>query len=287
MIIKGTLASKEELLKWLNLTVNLPIDTVLFPSEEPLPDYPVFLEYSARLIVPLDNLTRITGAFDGEIKTKLFRAGQTIFTAKNCWATSQLYASKTSFSVVVMPDYVRFVAGKYENGVVLANPYYHTAAPPSQALNTLIQALSDTRSDLSLYRNDKACHIVKALLFQCVNEIQNDAPKVIAKGERSYRLVKEYIDHNYHFAINLNSICDELNFHPSHVSKMFRKYSGTTVSKYLENRRMKAAQELLSYSEAAIANIATQCGYSSEAYFIKVFKRYYGTTPGKQRISPM
>jgi AraC-like DNA-binding protein len=66
---------------------------------------------------------------------------------------------------------------------------------------------------------------------------------------------------------------------------MFKENSGMTVSSYLEGRRMNAAKELLSFSEAPIAKIAIQCGYSSEAYFIKVFKKHFGTTPGKHRAS--
>jgi two-component system response regulator YesN len=108
--------------------------------------------------------------------------------------------------------------------------------------------------------------------MESLDELLNDEPRPLGKAERSYRLIKEYIGHNYHLPINLSTICDELNFHSSYVSMMFKGFSGLTISAYLERCRMNAAKEILSYNEAPIANIAIKCEYSSEAYFIKVFK---------------
>jgi AraC-like DNA-binding protein len=46
---------------------------------------------------------------------------------------------------------------------------------------------------------------------------------------------------------------------------------------------MKKARLMLKNFNITIARVATQCGYSSEAYFIKAFKKFYNTTPGEFR----
>lgn len=183
-----------------------------------------------------------------------------------------------------MPNYIRFVIAEYKEGILLENDHHHSSRPPSETLSVLDNALSMMRHDTSPYRNEKACLLTKTILLECVNELQNDTPRIISKSERSFYLIKEYIEHNYHLQINLNSICDDLGYNTSYVSTMFKQHAGMTVKSYLEQSRMRMAREILSFSKANIANIAIQCGYSSVAYFIKVFKRIHKITPGEYRI---
>jgi hypothetical protein len=60
------ISSKLVLLEYLNQAVNQDIFKGFFSEPEPIPEFPVHLAYSARLIVPLSGETHILGAFDGK-----------------------------------------------------------------------------------------------------------------------------------------------------------------------------------------------------------------------------
>lgn len=70
-------------------------------------------------------------------------------------------------------------------------------------------------------------------------------------------------------------------------SQLHRKLSaltGFSPSEVIRNMRLERARQLLEQKAATVAEISYLCGFSSPAYFIKCFKDYFGTTPGKINI---
>ena len=57
------------------------------------------------------------------------------------------------------------------------------------------------------------------------------------------------------------------------------KNENTSYSQVVLECRMQKARELLSLQRLSVKQLAGLCGYRSVAYFIAVFKRYYGYTP--------
>ena len=282
MNIKGTPASKNILLEYLISAIANDFKTPFFPKEEPLPDFSVHLDYIGRIIVPLEGSMELTGVYEKEIESRKIVPGDILYTARNCWVDLNHQAEKAkSVSVLIMPDYIRLVAAEYDNHRLILNPYYHSSRPPSEILLTLIHALNLMRTQNN--HQVQVCLLLKTFLLETINELRNDQVVKMGKAERSFRLVKEYIDHNYHLPIDLNQICNELEYNPCYISRMFKKYAKTNVKSYMEQRRMAAAKEMLGNVRLKVSQVAKQCGYSSEAYFIKVFKRFYGITPGEFR----
>ena len=55
-----------------------------------------------------------------------------------------------------------------------------------------------------------------------------------------------------------------------------------SVSQYITMERLVRARMLLQRGEA-VAVAAEECGFTDSAYFIRVFRKYYGITPAKYR----
>lgn len=69
----------------------------------------------------------------------------------------------------------------------------------------------------------------------------------------------------------------------SSFSNKFNLLIGSTPLQYLTRLRMQCAHQKLLRSKESIISIALTHGYQSEAAFSKVFKKYYGISPGKTR----
>jgi len=69
----------------------------------------------------------------------------------------------------------------------------------------------------------------------------------------------------------------------SALSARFTRLVGQPVYRYLVARRMEEAALMLEGSEDAIARIASRAGYETTTAFSKVFRRYYGSSPGRYR----
>lgn len=74
-----------------------------------------------------------------------------------------------------------------------------------------------------------------------------------------------------------------LPFSCDYLRKLFQKELGVTPHRYLVDKRLKMAAELLVSDANAgartIADIAPLCGFHDPLYFSKMFKKRYGTAP--------
>ncbi|MGW4675470.1 cupin domain-containing protein [Streptomyces sp. NPDC004324] len=65
--------------------------------------------------------------------------------------------------------------------------------------------------------------------------------------------------------------------------RRFTRDTGTTVGAFLTRARLMAAAELLTTTDATVATVAGQVGYSSESAFSRTFRAHLGTTPARFR----
>ncbi len=63
----------------------------------------------------------------------------------------------------------------------------------------------------------------------------------------------------------------------------FKKKVGVSPIEYLTGLRMTRAVQILRGTDEALNEIAEKMGYSSEASFIRAFKKRFGETPGRIR----
>ncbi|MEW2469411.1 AraC family transcriptional regulator [Streptomyces sp. NPDC046994] len=63
----------------------------------------------------------------------------------------------------------------------------------------------------------------------------------------------------------------------------FTRDTGTTVGAFLARARLMTAAELLTTTDATVASVAGQVGYSSESAFSRAFRAHLGTTPARFR----
>ncbi|MBO4876588.1 MAG: substrate-binding domain-containing protein [Ruminococcus sp.] len=82
---------------------------------------------------------------------------------------------------------------------------------------------------------------------------------------------------------NTEDICASLRISKSTLQKNYRSYFGRTVIDELIDFRMERAKRLLRETELSVAEIAAQCGYSTDSYFMKQFKKSFSVTPTEYR----
>ena len=73
------------------------------------------------------------------------------------------------------------------------------------------------------------------------------------------------------------------NLDPTQVHKLFTRVYGKTPAQRVLSRRITAAQIALEEGNQSIAEIAQQCGFSSQAYFAAKFRQITGKTPTAYR----
>lgn len=107
---------------------------------------------------------------------------------------------------------------------------------------------------------------------------QISAEKTI--GSESMKKAIDYINSNFSQPLSLQQIAQNAYVSVNQLCRLFNKYCGTTVSKYITSRRITEAKKMLS-SGKNVTDTAILCGFEDYANFIRVFKKHVGTTPGK------
>jgi AraC family transcriptional regulator len=68
-----------------------------------------------------------------------------------------------------------------------------------------------------------------------------------------------------------------------HFKRAFRASTGTPPHRFLLALRIKRAQVLLTQNDMALAQIALECGFSSQPHFTSAFRRHTGASPAGWR----
>ncbi|HZG86424.1 response regulator transcription factor [Paenibacillus sp.] len=101
--------------------------------------------------------------------------------------------------------------------------------------------------------------------------------------------IKRFIAGHYYEDILLDDIARKQYYvDPSYLSRLFKHETGVKFSEYLLSVRMQRAKELLeTCPQLSISDVANAVGYNDSSYFVQLFKKYYGQTPGKFRQAQM
>lgn len=146
------------------------------------------------------------------------------------------------------------------------NEYLLKPIDPEELKSALLRLRNKYRLEQSTYDN----------IFN--HDTAGYSPSQIAE------ILKEYLVKNYKEDINLNLIAYNMNYSSSYLTKIFATQYSCTPSKYLINLRMQKATQLLTHNpDLSIRQIGECVGYPEQAYFSRIFKKHFGTSPADFR----
>jgi two-component system response regulator YesN len=107
----------------------------------------------------------------------------------------------------------------------------------------------------------------------------------LSLGDRNYSeivsKVMNKIKDFYMEDLTLESLASEVHVTPQYLSKIFKQDTGVTFKTCLTDMRLtKAKVQMISTSDS-IKDIAYQVGYNDPNYFVRLFKKVTGFTPGE------
>ena len=95
--------------------------------------------------------------------------------------------------------------------------------------------------------------------------------------------VVEFIEKNYASPLTLKQLSDSVSMSPKYFCRFFSEMTHQTPMDYLNRQRIEQACYQLSTTDDSITDIAYRNGFNDLSYFIRTFKKYKGTTPGKYK----
>ncbi len=88
----------------------------------------------------------------------------------------------------------------------------------------------------------------------------------------------KYINENLSEKISVSAVAEYCGISSDYLSQIFKREIGENLSSYIVRQKLEKAKILL-LNGGSSKEICIEVGFSSQAYFITLFKRYYKMTP--------
>ena len=105
--------------------------------------------------------------------------------------------------------------------------------------------------------------------------------------EYSYtvRCAIEYINFNLQSNLSLATISNAIEKNASFLSSQFKKETGQTITKYIQEKRIEESIRMLTYTDMTIQEISHLVGIDDLSWFSKLFKSFTNMSPTKYRYN--
>lgn len=117
--------------------------------------------------------------------------------------------------------------------------------------------------------------IIDRLLLICKHISSNAESRKISILE-----IQKYINSHISETMSLQDISKRYYVSKEHLSRLFKKETGVSVQKYINDKKIEYAKNLLrNHSTIAMSTVSVLCGFMDMHYFYRVFKNTTGLTP--------
>jgi AraC family L-rhamnose operon transcriptional activator RhaR len=122
-------------------------------------------------------------------------------------------------------------------------------------------------------------------IFRSFKKSSNTERNIIPHNDKLIEKSIQYLKENYSISAKLADLAAQSFLSPTYFCKLFKDYTGITVSEYVQKLRIEEACTLLKHTDNKIIVIAQKVGYKDIKHFNELFKKLTGMTPSVYKKS--
>lgn len=132
---------------------------------------------------------------------------------------------------------------------------------------------------IELYRQNRRIYI-KSMFYEILSKISQqlneDETGIISEGIK-------YIENNFNSSVSIGELAKMCAVSETSFRRLFKKTTGESPVRYINNLKISKAKELLKSSEITVEEISDFLSFYDKAYFCRTFKALAGLTPSEYR----
>jgi AraC-like DNA-binding protein len=164
-------------------------------------------------------------------------------------------------------------------------PFRHPVAPVAEQTALLAERLLATvrrREATALQVEDEALHLVTA-----ATDCRGEGARVRTATERRHadlaEAARSLLVQEPGRAWSLERLAGALDTSPFHLSRVFRRHTGSSPHRYLTRVRLCSALARLAEGEPHLATLAQALGFCEHSHLTRAFRRGFGHAPASVR----
>lgn len=169
------------------------------------------------------------------------------------------------------------------SGESLILPESGCLSPEKRSLLLFVQLLDIARRE-NYQSSWRTRYALNLLLLELSSEVLSSGRALEDKTPGKLLDMIEWIRSHYDQPMAVEELAARYHYHPAYLSALMKKYTGYSVNTYVNHIRLTAAKNLLCQGEfLSVSSVAHTCGFPDEKYFMRLFKKQEGMTPGQYR----
>lgn len=123
-------------------------------------------------------------------------------------------------------------------------------------------------------------YLVAAL---AVTRMPGDVRGTAAAHRQVAAAAEAYLREHFREPLTVPDIAAAVGVSPSHLHRIFRAETGSTLVSRVHQLRLEAAAQRLRESDQTVLAIAHEVGFTSQSHLTRLFTRHFGCAPGRYR----
>ena len=127
---------------------------------------------------------------------------------------------------------------------------------------------------------------IQGLMLEILAEVSRERRELVDRQPpRWLAQAGELLRERFAERLTIAEVAAQVGVHPVHLSREFRRFHHCTIGEYIRRLRIERASRQLRQSQASLATIAVDAGFSDQSHFARTFKRLVGMTPAAYRAA--
>ena len=128
----------------------------------------------------------------------------------------------------------------------------------------------------------RLCDLLYMVANLCRTKVEEG--KLRSDKEKHVQHILTYIEEHYMHEVEMDEISQGLHLNKHYLATLFKDMTGTTIFKYLSDRRINQARLLFWLNpERSVTEVSKQSGFKHLPHFSRIFKQTVGCTPEMYR----
>lgn len=102
-------------------------------------------------------------------------------------------------------------------------------------------------------------------------------------GTSDLRPALDYIERHLNGDLSVETLAELAHMSAGHFSRLFRERMGQPPARFVRDRRIARAAQMLVFTDRTIDAVAAAVGFNDRFHFTRVFARYMGVPPARYR----
>jgi AraC family transcriptional regulator len=164
-------------------------------------------------------------------------------------------------------------------------PVVGARSPAVAALAGLLSAGLDDDGDAGRLARDSLALALLAALVRDHTTARVPAPPARGLSPEQLDRVLRHVEDQLAGPVAVADLAARAHVSEFHFSRLFRAATGASPHRYLVQRRVERARELLTGTDLPVAQVAARCGFADAAHLTRHTRRLLGAPPGALRAA--